>query len=327
MLPARQHLPERLGVVAHVEPVAHVHAVAVDRNRLAGQHALDHHRDQLLRELVRAVVVRAIGDDRGQAVGVMIGAHQHVARGLAGGVGRVRRVGRGFGEIAGRAEAAIDLVGGDVVEPAAGRPGCEPQTGAAGFQQVERADDVGVNEIARAGDGAVHVRFGRQVHDVVMACCRRPAARRPCRADPPSRKTYFGCFATPGQVLQVAGVGQAIQVDELLDLGPVDDVVDQVGADEAGAAGDEQIHEFRWSEVQSRTCRRLASQSGSRSPKVLLEFVAVQHRVSRPLARGGILGVVIGFHPRCTSGLPRASGSMIAEANPCQLVWPAAARW
>ena len=34
------------------------------RDRLARQHALDHHRDQLLRELIRAVVVRAVGDDR-----------------------------------------------------------------------------------------------------------------------------------------------------------------------------------------------------------------------------------------------------------------------
>ena len=33
--PAGQHLPERLGVIAHIKPVAHVQAVAIDRNGLA----------------------------------------------------------------------------------------------------------------------------------------------------------------------------------------------------------------------------------------------------------------------------------------------------
>jgi hypothetical protein len=35
-------------VVAHVEPVADVLAVAVDRQRLAGERVDDHQRDQLL---------------------------------------------------------------------------------------------------------------------------------------------------------------------------------------------------------------------------------------------------------------------------------------
>ena len=49
-------------VVVDVEPVAHVAAVAVDRQRLALDGVQDHQRDQLLGELVRAVVVRAVGD-------------------------------------------------------------------------------------------------------------------------------------------------------------------------------------------------------------------------------------------------------------------------
>ena len=38
--------------------------------------------------------------------------------------------------------------------------------GAAGFQEVEGADDVGVDEIVRAGNRAIDVRFGRQVQHV-----------------------------------------------------------------------------------------------------------------------------------------------------------------
>ena len=52
-------------VIVHIEPVADVVALAVDRQRLAGAGVEDHHRDQLFRELVGAVVVRAVGDQRG----------------------------------------------------------------------------------------------------------------------------------------------------------------------------------------------------------------------------------------------------------------------
>ena len=52
-------------------------------------------------------------------------------------------------------------------------------------------------------------------------------------------KTYFGMLRHRLEVLQVSGVGQAIEVDQPVDLGPVDDVMNEVGADEAGAAGDQ----------------------------------------------------------------------------------------
>ena len=55
-------------------------------------------------------------------------------------------------------------------------------------------------------------------------------------------KTYFGCRATPGKVFQAPGVSQAVEVDQLAHLGPVDDVMNQIGADETGAAGDQQFH-------------------------------------------------------------------------------------
>ncbi len=105
-----QNGPESLAVVADVEPVADVHAVAIDGDGFPGLDALDDDGDELLRELIRAVVVGAVRDERGQTVGVVVAAHEHVTRGLAGGVGRVRRVGRGLGEEAGRAEGAEDLV-------------------------------------------------------------------------------------------------------------------------------------------------------------------------------------------------------------------------
>ena len=100
--------------------------------------------------------------------------------------------------------------------------GCAPRalrfdsaSRAAGFEQVEGADDVGVDEIARAGDGAVHVRFRRQVHDVrdgVLS--RRPAGRRALSRKSTFSKTYFGMPGDLLQIFQLPGVGQAIEIDQ-----------------------------------------------------------------------------------------------------------------
>ena len=116
--PAGEHLPERLRMVAHVKPVPHVQPVAIDRKGLAVADRLDDDRNQFLRELVGAVVVGAIGRHHRQTVSVVIGAHQQVAGGLARRVGRIGRVGRGFRKISGRAQAAIDFIGGNMVETA-----------------------------------------------------------------------------------------------------------------------------------------------------------------------------------------------------------------
>ena len=55
------------------------------------QRVVNHQRDELLGELVRPVVVGAAGDDAGETVGVVPGAHEEVGRGLGGAVGAMRR--------------------------------------------------------------------------------------------------------------------------------------------------------------------------------------------------------------------------------------------
>ena len=67
------------GVVLDEEPVAHVLALAVDRQRLAVADVVDEQRYQLLGELVGAVVVRAVGHQSRHAVGVVICTHEVVA--------------------------------------------------------------------------------------------------------------------------------------------------------------------------------------------------------------------------------------------------------
>ena len=186
---AREHARIGAAVVADVQPVAHVRAIAVHRQRLARQRVEDHQRDQLLRELARAVVVRAVRRQRRQAVGVVPRADEMVGRGLRGRVRAVRRVRRRLAErrIVGP-KRAVDLVGRDVEEAEAlarlalGR--ARPVLARA-LEQPERADDVGLDERRRAVDRAVDVGLGGEVDDrarpVPRQQRRRPARGRRCR--------------------------------------------------------------------------------------------------------------------------------------------------
>ncbi len=65
-------------MVFHIEPITNLVTLAINWQWLAIQRIEDHQRDQLLGEVVRAVVVRAVGDDGGQAVGAAPSAHQMV---------------------------------------------------------------------------------------------------------------------------------------------------------------------------------------------------------------------------------------------------------
>ena len=58
-------------MILDIQPVAHLHAVSVNRELLVMLDVIDHQRDQLLRELIRAVVVGAAGDVDRHAVGVV----------------------------------------------------------------------------------------------------------------------------------------------------------------------------------------------------------------------------------------------------------------
>ena len=101
-----------------MQPVTHIAPVPVDRERLALNDAGNDQWNQFFLELVRAVVVRAVADRGREPVGVVIGPHQVVGGCLAGGVGGIGRIGRGFGERRViRAQRAVHLIGRYVVEP------------------------------------------------------------------------------------------------------------------------------------------------------------------------------------------------------------------
>ena len=113
-----QYAPDSAAVVAYIQPVSYLHAIAINRQRFASQRVDNHQRNELFGEVQRAIVVAAVGGEHRQAVGVVVGAGQMVAGGFAGAVGAVGLIGFGFGEwgiIC--SERAINFVRRDVQVP------------------------------------------------------------------------------------------------------------------------------------------------------------------------------------------------------------------
>src|SRR5690348_7259172 len=101
-------------MVLDVNPVAHVAALAVQGNRLAGESVGDGERDEFFGKLIGTVVVGAAGNQDRLAMGVKGGAHQEVGAGLGSGIRGIGGEGAGFGEAAFVAERAVHFVGRDV---------------------------------------------------------------------------------------------------------------------------------------------------------------------------------------------------------------------
>lgn len=226
----REDAPDGGAVVLGVDPVADVAPVAVELGADAVDEVGDLPGDELLNVLVGAVVVGAVGDGGSQAEGAGPGAHQQVRARLGGAVRGARAVGRLLGE-AGRVverQVAVDLVGGDVVVARA--------VPAAGLDERVGALDVGAQERARVGDGVVVVGLGGVVDDGVGPG--HEAVDQVGVAD----VAHDELDAVRGQardVVGVAGVGQLVEHGDVDARVLAHDVVDEVGADEAAAAGDD----------------------------------------------------------------------------------------
>ena len=66
------------GVVFHIKPVADILTFAVDRKRFSVTDVIDEQWDKLFRELIRAIVVRAVGYDCRHTICVVEGADEMV---------------------------------------------------------------------------------------------------------------------------------------------------------------------------------------------------------------------------------------------------------
>ena len=188
--------------------------------------------------VVRAVRVRAAGDDGIDAVRRDVAPDEQLAGRLGRGVRRSRRE----PVVLGRpplVDRAVDLVGRDLQE--ARRAGRDP----ARLEQDVDADHPGREERLRIEDRAIDVRFGREVEDRIRGRDEWRDDRRvgDVAADEGIPGRHLGVVADGGQVRLVAGIGQLV---EDRDPGPVTagkHVPHVARPDETGATGDEQVVE------------------------------------------------------------------------------------
>ena len=108
-------------------------------------------------------------------------------------------------------------------------------------EQAEGADDVRLDERLGRIDGAVHVRLGGKVDHRVDRVLGEEAGHEGRVADVALRKDITRAAGEVGEVGGIAGVGQRIEVDEPREGRArfSETLADEVGADEAAAAGDE----------------------------------------------------------------------------------------
>ena len=114
-----------------------------------------------------------------------------------------------------------------------------------GFQQAQRADHIGLDEVFGPVDGAVHMRLGGKVDDGAGLVLGQQLGNQIKVADIALHKSVAGIALQRGQVFKVARVGEFVEVDDglvLQGVGGREPVQHKVGANETRAAGD-QNHE------------------------------------------------------------------------------------
>ena len=97
-------------MILDMQPIPNLHPIAVHRQRLVVPGIVDHQRDQLLRELIRPVVIGTAGDIDRQPEGLIIRPDQHVRAGLGCGIGAVGSQRRGLCKHAGFPQRTVHLI-------------------------------------------------------------------------------------------------------------------------------------------------------------------------------------------------------------------------
>jgi hypothetical protein len=90
---------------------------------------------------------------------------------------------------------------------------------ATGLQQVESTDDVGVNEIVRAGDGTVDVRFSCEMNNVGNVVLSDDAQNLRLVPQVHLLEDILWMGGHISHVVEMSGVSEAVEVDESADRG------------------------------------------------------------------------------------------------------------
>ena len=225
-------------------PTANIFAFAVNGQRTAFAYIVDKQRYQLFGELIRTVVVRAVGNHRGHTVCVVESTHKVVAAGLGCRVGRmwlilsvfceelvtVGRIAFGFGKL----KSTVNLVGGDMVETFAVPIAVPHHFGS--LQKAQRTHHIGLCEGKGVFNAAVHVTLGGKVYHAVYLMFTENLEHTLVVADVGFYKNIVGFVLYIFQVSQIAGVGQFVKINYLVIRIFINKKTNHVRANESGAA-------------------------------------------------------------------------------------------
>ena len=227
-----------MAVVLDIEPVADVLAIAVDRQLLVGQCVDDHQRDELLREVVRAVIVRAARDRRRDLVGAVVGHDEQVSTGLRSRI-RARRL-----EVrllrkeeirAVERQVAVDLVRRDLMVAV-------DAVLAASVEQHARADDVRLQENLRILDRAVDMRLRREIDDDVRLLLLKDTVDGLAVCDVRADELEVLLLHRRLERLEVARIRQLIDTNDAVSRMLLEHVIDKVRANESSATCYDNCH-------------------------------------------------------------------------------------
>ena len=211
-------------VILDVEPVADVLAIAVDRQFLVGQCVDDHQRDELLREMVRTVVVRAARDCRRDLVGAVVSHDEQVSTGLRRRIRARRLEVRLLREEQIRAverQVAVDLIRRYLMVAV-------DAVLAAGVEQHARADDIRLQKNLRILDGAVDMRLRREVDDDVRLLLLEDAVDGLTVRDVRADELEVLLLHRRLERLKIARIRQLVDADDAVSWMLLEHVVDEV---------------------------------------------------------------------------------------------------
>ncbi len=112
-----------------------------------------------------------------------------------------------------------------------------------GLEQVERTDDVRIDELAWRVNAAIDMALGREVHHEVRIDAREQFVDRSAISDVHPFEPVVGCGLDGRQVRQIGRVGQLVDVDEFVFRVSGNEKVEEVRADEPRSAGDNYLHD------------------------------------------------------------------------------------
>ena len=195
--------------------------------------------------MIRAVIIRTVGGQHRQAVGMVIRAHQMVGRRLRGRIRAIRRIGGSFGKW--RIvwpQRAVHFVGRNMQEAecipfAAGQ--ARP-VAARRFQQAEGTVDIGGDKFCRTVNRTIDMAFGGKVHDRARPVRLQQFRHLGAVTDVGLHEDMAAVVPQTNKIIQIAGIGQLVVIEDWL-VALRQPVEHEIRADEAGAACD-QYHDL-----------------------------------------------------------------------------------